>query len=37
MFHDFYRHHPHGAPLGGLIVVLLVVVIVVAVARTSKE
>jgi hypothetical protein len=36
-FQDFYHHHPHGVPIGGLIVVLLVVIIVVLLTRNSKS
>jgi hypothetical protein len=36
-FHDFYHRHPHGAPIGGLVIVLLVVIIVVLLTRDSKS
>ena len=36
-FRDFYHRHPHGAPLGGLILLLLVVILVVALTRNSKD
>jgi hypothetical protein len=36
-FRDFYHHHPHGVPIGGLILLLLVVILVVVLTRNSKD
>jgi hypothetical protein len=36
-FRDFYHRHPHGAPLGGLILLVLVIVLVVVLTRDTKE
>jgi hypothetical protein len=36
-FRDLYHRHPHGAPLGGVILLLLVIVLVVVLTRDSKD
>jgi hypothetical protein len=36
-FRDFYHRHPHGVPLGAVIVILLVVILVVVLSRDSKN
>jgi len=36
-FRDFYHRHPHGAPVGGIILLLLVIVLVVVLTRDSKD
>jgi hypothetical protein len=36
-FNDFYHHHPHGAPIGGLCLILLVVILAVVLTRDSKS
>jgi hypothetical protein len=36
-FRDFYHRHPHGAPVGGIILLLLVIILAVVLTRNSKE
>jgi hypothetical protein len=36
-FRDFYHRHPHGAPLGGLVLLLAVILLAVMLAKSSKD
>jgi hypothetical protein len=36
-FRDFYHRHPHGTPIGGIILLLVVAILVVALTRDSKD
>jgi hypothetical protein len=35
-FHDFYHHHPHGAPITGVLLIVLIAVAVIALTRSGK-
>jgi hypothetical protein len=36
-FHDYYRHHPHGAPIFTILVVVLVIAVVFSLLRSGKS